>query len=195
MSDKLARKKQAKLLRNFRKVHRTTGALLFVFFFIISISGGILGWKKDSNGIILPETQKGSSVTLEDWLPIAELEEKAIRFFEDSVSTQLNSEISRIDLRKEKGIAKFLFEANYYEIQLDGATGKLLSLGKRNSDLVENIHDGSILDSFFGTDGVFKLIYTSIMGTALLIFTITGFWLWYGPKKMRNRSRKNRSGI
>jgi hypothetical protein len=23
------------------------------------------------------------------------------------------------------------------------------------------------------------------MGVSLLVFTITGFWLWYGPKRMR----------
>ncbi|NHX22353.1 PepSY domain-containing protein, partial [Escherichia coli] len=25
---------------------------------------------------------------------------------------------------------------------------------------------------------------------ALLIFTITGFWLWYGPKRMRKTARQ-----
>jgi hypothetical protein len=29
------------------------------------------------------------------------------------------------------------------------------------------------------------VIYSTIMGVALLIFTITGFWLWYGPKRMK----------
>jgi hypothetical protein len=31
----------------------------------------------------------------------------------------------------------------------------------------------------------FKVLVSSISGLALLIFTITGFWLWYGPKRMR----------
>jgi len=46
MSESNKRKSQAKTLRVFRKVHRTTGAFLFIFFFIISITGLLLGWKK-----------------------------------------------------------------------------------------------------------------------------------------------------
>lgn len=75
-------------------------------------------------------------------------------------------------------------------IQLDGATGRLLHIERRNADLIENIHDGLILDYRFGIKSEYlKLVYTSVMGTALMIFTITGFWLWYGPKRMRNRNR------
>ena len=87
-------------------------------------------------------------------------------------------------------MVKFIFENHYWEVQLDGATGKLLQIGKRHSDFIENIHDGSILDSYFETpQNQVKVIYTSIMGSALLLFTITGFWLWYGPKKMKRNRR------
>jgi hypothetical protein len=69
---------------------------------------------------------------------------------------------------------------------MDGATGALLQIELRRSDVIEKIHDGSIVDYFLGfQSGIFKLIYTTIMSFALTIFTITGFWLWYGPKKMR----------
>lgn len=85
-------------------------------------------------------------------------------------------------------MVKFVFEDHYWSIQLDGATGKLLHIGQRRSDFIENIHDGSILDRYFGTtNGQIKLIYTTIMGLALICFTITGFWLWYGPKQMRKK--------
>ena len=50
-----------------------------------------------------------------------------------------------------------------------------------------------IKQPILGTDyGQIKLVYTSIMGTALLIFTITGFWLWYGPKRYRAHSKYHR---
>lgn len=181
-----SRKQQAKVLRIFRKVHRQTGVVLLLFFFFIAISGILLGWKNNSNGIILPKTQIGTSTNLKNWLPINYLHQKAIVILKDSVSPNLSQTINRIDIRKNKGIVKFVFEEHYWEIQLDGATGNLLHLGKRNSDLIENIHDGSILDYWFNTSKKpFKLIYTSIMGLALLLFTISGFWLWYGPKRMK----------
>jgi hypothetical protein len=183
------RKKQAKVLRIFRKVHRTTGALLFIFFFFISISGLLLGWKKNSNGYILPETQKGTTADLKQWLPVDSLHTIACTTLHSEVSTDLSLEIDRIDMRKEKGSVKFVFVDSFYEIQLDGATGDVLSIGKRRSDFLENIHDGSLVDDYLGSEGYFKLIYTSLMGVSLLIFTITGFWLWYGPKRMRKANK------
>ena len=178
--------KQARLLRIFRKIHRYTGAALFIFFFFISVTGFLLGWKKHSDGILMPKTYIGSSTDLEDWLPLDTLHRKAIAVLHDSVSTTLSSKIGRIDVRKEKGAVKFIFADHFWGIQLDGATGSVLHVEKRYSDLIENIHDGSILDRYFNTtNGQMKVIYTSVMGIALLIFTITGFWLWYGPKQMK----------
>lgn len=190
MSKSNKRKQQARILRIFRKIHRTTGALLFIFFFVISISGILLGWKKDSNELLLPQSYEGTSTHLKDWLPLDSLHQTAIQVLQDSISPSLSTRIDRIDVRKEKGMVKFIFEEHFYGIQLDGATGKILNVGKRHSDLIENIHDGSVMDKYFGSSGQIKLVYTSIMGIALLLFTITGFWLWYGPKQMRKTKQK-----
>lgn len=191
MKESSSRQRQARWLRTFRKVHRTTGALLFIFFFFISITALLLGWKKHSRGVILAESSQGSSVDLNDWLPLDSLHSIACKILRDSVSSELSLELERIDIRKSKGMVKFVFEDNYWGIQLDGATGNLLQIERRRADFIEGIHDGSVLDKYFGTrGGQIKLLYTSIMGFALLIFTITGFWLWYGPKRMRRTVSK-----
>ncbi|MCB0372236.1 MAG: PepSY domain-containing protein [Muricauda sp.] len=184
------RKKQAKILRIFRKVHRTTGALLFVFFFFISVTGLILGWKKNSNGTILPKTQKGTTANLKEWLPVDSLHSIACYTLHDKVSPDMSLELDRIDIRKEKGSVKFVFVDHFYEVQLDGATGNVLSIGQRHSDFLEHVHDGSILDRYLGTNGYIKLVYTTIMGISLFVFTLTGFWLWYGPKRMRREAKQ-----
>lgn len=187
MNKKNSKKKQAKLLRIFRKIHRKTGAVLFIFFLFISITGLLLGWKSNSNGVLLPKTHEGSATDLKKWLPLDNLYTIACTVLLDSVSLNHSLELERIDIRKDKGVAKFIF-SGYYDIQLDGATGNLLQVKRRRSDIIENIHDGSILDHYFGTTGrPIKLIYTSVMGLALLTFTITGFWLWYGPKRMKQK--------
>jgi hypothetical protein len=85
-------------------------------------------------------------------------------------------------------MVKFIFAENFWGIQLDGATGQLLHIERRRSDFIEKIHDGSILDDYFKIgNGIIKLVYTTVMGLALLLFTITGFWLWYGPKRMKRK--------
>ena len=114
------------------------------------------------------------------------LQQKACYNIQKEVSPNVSLALNRIDFRPDKGMVKFVFEEDYWGVQLDGATGELLHLERRNADFVENIHDGSCLDAYFETgNGIFKLVYTTVMGIALLVFTITGFWLWYGPKRMR----------
>jgi len=172
------RKKQAKILRGFRKVHRLMGATLFIFFFAISVSGLLLGWKKNSFGVLQSSTQQGSITNFKEWLPLDSLKTKAVHYIQQEVKSGQSLEIKRIDVSETKGVVKFIF-TDYYGLQLDGSTGNLLLLERRYSDLIEELHDGSVLDTYFKTSGnPIKLIYTTIMSVALVLFTITGFWLW-----------------
>lgn len=181
------------MLRLARKVHRTTGAVLFVFFFITAVTGLLLGWKKHSGGTILPKSYEGKSTDPKEWLPIHVLQEKAFTIARARISPAMSLELERIDIRPDKGMVKFVFIEDYWGLQIDCATGELLHIERRRSDLIENIHDGSFLDYLLGTSGEqIKLAYTSIMGSALLTFTITGFWLWYGPKRFRAGRRIDR---
>ena len=188
----LRQRKRAKILRLSRRIHRTTGALLFIFFFVVACTGLLLGWKKDTGGVILAKTYQGSSANLKDWLPIHVLHQKAIGVMRESVSPDLSLELDRIDIRADKGVVKFVFIEHYWGVQLDGATGEVLHIERRRADFIENVHDGSVLDYLAGTGGQIKLAYTSVMGVALLTFTTTGFWLWYGPKRFRAKSRYHR---
>jgi hypothetical protein len=182
--------RSASLIRIFRKIHRQIAIILFAFFLIVSITGLLLGWKKNSGGLILPPSAKGISPDLKTWLPFDSLQTLAIKALHDSISPTLSAELERIDARPQKGMVKFVFEDDYWEVQLDGTNGKLLQLSRRRSDIIENIHDGTILDVLFNTkNDQFKLSYTTIMGLSLLMLTITGFWLWYGPKRLRKQKR------
>ncbi|NVK51922.1 MAG: PepSY domain-containing protein [Flavobacteriaceae bacterium] len=188
MAKNLNRKQQAKVIRTFRKIHRILGATLFIFFFIVAVSGLLLGWKKNSNNYLLSKTYNGTSVEFKEWQSIDSLYKNAVYFYKKHITTAAQPEIQRIDVRKKDGTIKFVF-SNYYGIQIDGTTGNLLHIERRRSDFIEAIHDGSILDVYFKTKGKpIKLIYTTVIGLALLLFTITGFWLWLGPKRMRKRA-------
>jgi len=182
------RRRQTKRLRTVRKIHRATGVILFILLFFLSITGALLGWKKHSGGIILPETKQGLSSDLKDWLPLDSLHNIAIKAFNDSIAPIKSPKLDKIDVRKNDGIVKFVFENGYWGIQIDGTTGKVLQIQRRWSDLLENIHDGSLLDNIYGTqNGFFKLIVTSMAGIGILTFVITGFWIWYGPKMIRKQ--------
>jgi len=185
-SERASRREQARLLRLSRRVHRTTGILLFSFFLFLAVTGLLLGWKKHSGGYLLPESQRGVSSNIADWLPISTLHANALAFARDSISADISPELDRIDIRPDKGMVKFVFVDGYWGLQLDCTTGELLLIEKRRSDFIEDLHDGSIMDALLSTsDEQIKVVYTSIMGSALLIFSVTGFWLWMGPRRMR----------
>lgn len=176
------RKSQAKILRAARKLHRVTGIFLFVFFFIIAITGLLLGWKKQTG--LLPPSAKGVSTNPATWLPIDSLQQKAASYLA-TIEEGLPADLDRIDIRPGKGMVKFVYARHFWELQLDCTTGALLQASRRNSDIIEKIHDASLLDYSLSTGDWIKLVYTTIMGLALILFTVTGFWLWYGPKRMR----------
>lgn len=185
--DQITRKNFAKVLRISRKIHRITGAGLFIFFIVVAITSVLLGWKKHSNGLIQSENFKGTSSNLQEWKSLDSLKIYAIKTLQDSISTDISTEIDRIEIKEKNGMLKFFFKNHYWAIQTDGVTGKALHVEYRLSDLIEDLHDGSILDKWIKTDSdIFRLIYSSILGMALLLFSITGFWMWYGPKYRRN---------
>ena len=161
------------------------GVFLFLFFFIISITGVLLGLKKHSNNLISPKNYQGTTSHLAQWLTLDRLHHISNSYAIDSIASNMPLQLDKIEVKMNKGMIKFVYSHNYWGIQLDGATGKLLHIGQRRADVIENIHDGSILDNCFKTNGYIKLIYTATTGIALFLFSASGFWLWYGPKRMR----------
>jgi len=145
--------------------------------------GIVIDLEKNSGGYLLAESHKGSSTELSQWLSFDTLHKIAIATLRDSISPDLSPELHRIDARPNKGMVKFTFENHYWAIQLDCATGKVLHLERRRADFIEHLHDGSFFDKWAG--GFFKLGYGTFVGLSLLLLTITGFYLWINPKRIR----------
>jgi uncharacterized iron-regulated membrane protein len=163
-------------LRQFRSIHKWIGISVALFMLITSVTGILLGWKKNVE-LLQPATLKGESTDVAEWVSFEMVSQAALRAI-DSVTHQEN-QIDRLDVRFDKGIIKVLFTKGYWEVQVDATTGKALSVAQRHADWIEHIHDGSIISELF------KLIYTNYLGLGLLFLSITGFWLWYGPKVIR----------
>ncbi len=163
-------------LRKFRTWHRFIGTGLGIFMLITASTGILLGWKKNV-AILQPAEQKGSSTDLNRWMSIDEIVRTASHALDSVVGRPI--EVDKLDVRPGKGIIKVLFKEGYWEVQVDGATGKALSVMQRHSDWIEHVHDGSIISDFF------KITYTNLLGCGLLILALSGFWLWYGPKVVK----------
>lgn len=177
-------------IRFIRTIHHSSLALLALFFVLIIITGILLSWKNNSGGYLMPNTTTGSNVDVSSWVSIDSIATIALNAFLHDNSDK-TVEIDRIDIRPSKGIAKVRFKNSYYEIQIDNASGEVLSKSLRRSDFIEELHDGSILDkSITNGAGIGKLLYGSIVGLALLCYTLTGFLLWHN--KRNKKTKRNR---
>jgi hypothetical protein len=178
-------KSLAKSTRWYRKYHRFFAIPLFLFIVIMSITGLLLTWKeelrlKPSSTTIAPD---GRSL-----ISLAEIEQNAIDYID---SLQLSKDINRIDYRPGKGIAKVRFEHHFTELQIDCYTGAIISQKTRTADIIEMIHDGSIVGYMFNSEGKpTKLFYSTIIGLGLLFISFSGFWLWLKPKQIKRNKNK-----
>ncbi len=186
MQNRVLIRKRAGRIRKIRKIHRATGIYFLVFILIITITGLLLAWKKNAGHILAIPTYQGSTTELSDWLPLDELKNAALDHYYIRFDNPKEAVIDRMDIRPSKGSLKVIFNRNYFEIQLDGANGEILHSGYRISDVIEDIHDGSIIDTFFDDGKQWgKLIYSTIIVVITLLYSSSGFLLWYERRRIR----------
>lgn len=168
-----------------RKIHKYIAISTFVFMFIIAATGLLLAWKKEFK--FIPPTQKDNKTTTT--LSIDKIEKIATTYILEN--TDLDPEVNRLDIRPRQGIAKVRFENHYSEVQVGISTGEILSVKTRTSDIIEQIHDGSIIDFVFKTNNEeIKKIYVTLTCLGLMILSVTGFYLWLNPRRIKKRKKQ-----
>lgn len=175
-------KNTSRKVRNHRRIHRYLGIVILVFMVISAGTGIILSWKKQID-VIQPPTHKVET-NITEWMSasqLAEIADQQMSHLPDIVSAG----IDRMDFRPEKGIVKVIYSKGYWEVQLNASTGEVLSIERRLSDFFEKLHDGSII-----SEGV-KLITMNGLGVAILLMTLSGFWLWFGPRRIKKIKAKS----
>jgi uncharacterized iron-regulated membrane protein len=91
-------------------------------------------------------------------------------------------DVSRIDVRPGRGLAKIITHARW-EIQVDAQSGQVLQAADRRSDWIESLHDGS------GFGAVVR--WGLFVPTGILLFGLwgTGLYLFVLPIWVRRRNR------
>jgi uncharacterized iron-regulated membrane protein len=183
---------QDSILSTSRKWHRRLASLFFAFFFIIAGTGLILGWKFLFTKTIYESAATGRTADFHQWLPLDSLEKKAALSLNSYLSKQVQHS-DRVDVRLTKGTISFYFPGNY-NVQLDGASGKIIRIEQKNGGWIQDLHDGAIIGSWIGIkSGAAKTIYSSVLGLSLLFLTVSGFYLWYKPKQIKRKRNIARS--
>lgn len=166
----------------FRQIHYWLSLAVFVPAAIMFVAGGFLMLKKEIEWI-QPGTMRGA---VELQLPEASFDQMlaAARQHPEAGINEW-SDIDRIDLRVDRGVAKLRANSGW-EVQVDTKTAEVLQVAYRRSDLIETIHDGS-----FFADWV-KLYIFLPTGILLIIMWGTGGYLFLLPRM--TKAKKKRSG-
>ncbi|MEM9170817.1 MAG: hypothetical protein AAGC56_14335, partial [Pseudomonadota bacterium] len=96
------------------------------------------------------------------------------------------TDIARVDVKPGKGMVKIVAKNNW-ETQIDAATGEVLQVAYRRSDVIEALHDGSFFADWA------KLYLFLPAGLVLAGLWGTGIYLFVLPqwKKAQKRARKS----
>ena len=169
----------------WRQVHYWLSLAVFLPAGVMFIAGGFLMLKKEIEWI-QPGTERG---VVEAQMPKASFEQMltAARAHPEAGIAEW-SDIDRIDLRVDKGIAKLRANSGW-EVQVDTKTAEVLKVAYRRSDLIESLHDGS-----FFSDAV-KLYLFLPTGVLLVVMWGTGIYLFLLPRlaKRRRKATKPRA--
>ncbi len=173
-------KSLAKASRWYRKAHRFVAIPLVAFLFIMGATGLLLAWKDELKLKPPAETIEANGRLL---ISLDSIKKNAVLHIKN---LGLSTEIDRIDYRPTKGLAKVVFVNHFIELQVDCFTGEIVSEKTRTADIIEMIHDGSILDFIFkNSSKPVKLFYSTITSLALMFLAFSGYWMWLKPKKIK----------
>lgn len=156
------------------------------FLLLVGVTGLLLTWKDELR--LNPPSKTIEST--QNLIGLQHIEEIALHYAD---SLNLNKIINRIDYRPSKGMAKVRFEHHFTELQINCYTGDILSAKQRTADVIEMIHDGSIIDYLFKSKSEnVKLLYSTVTSLGLILLGLSGFMLWLRPKQIKGLKHKNR---
>ncbi|MHC4379726.1 MAG: PepSY domain-containing protein [Planctomycetota bacterium] len=163
-----------------RRWHRIGAIAIAAPLLVVILSGILLQLKKELSWV-QPPTQTGSTEVPSLEFPrvleiVRALPEAGIEDWGD---------VDRIDVRPGKGILKIRC-VNGMEVQLDSATGVVLQVARRRSDLIESLHDGSWFHDLA------KLWVFLPAGGVMLLLWLSGMYLWWLPRSLRRKKLKAR---
>ena len=173
------------LTKQSRKLHRWGAVATVAPLLLVTLTGLLLQVKKQSDWV-QPPTARGASdipgIAFDDILAAA------VRATADEprVAIEAWDDIDRLDVRIDKGVVKVRGKSRW-EVQVDTATGEVLQVAYRRSDLIESLHDGS----FFGDWA--KLWVFLPNGLVLFGLIGTGAYLWVLPKLAKRRGARLRA--
>ena len=166
------------MYHRLRSFHRWIGLFGSIFLAVISATGFLLA-TKGSIGWIRPPESDGSAIeSLAELVTNHQVAEAA--FSLNIPELRSMRDIDRIDYRPKSNVFKVVSKEGYHEVQVDGTSGKVLQVAKRNDQLAEDIHDMSYFADALHKYGlpVVAVILFCLAVTGIIIFTVPVVRRW-----------------
>ena len=168
------------ILHQSRILHRKFASVLFSFFFLIGLTGSLLAFKSAFTKTVYENKSITAEADLSKFLPLASLENSATSILNEKADTDFKKS-EKVEIKMSKGTILFYYKDSY-SVLINASSGAPILIEKKFGSLIQDIHDGAILDSWITNKlSLFKKSYSIIMGLSLLILTFTGTYLWYKP--------------
>jgi uncharacterized iron-regulated membrane protein len=170
------------MFRTSRVFHRWVGVLCAASLVIIAATGLLLALKRKFDWI-QPVSQKGPK--LERAAQVVPIERIADAVFAQNLPDLRSlQDVDRFELHASRGIFKVTSKKNYVEVQVDATSAKVLSVARRNDQLIENIHDMS----FFHP--ALRDWLLPVIGVGLFMLGLSGVFMFFVPVVRRWRYRR-----
>lgn len=164
-----------------RKVHYWLSIVVALPLAITAATGLLLQFKKQLPWVQPRELRGAAGAPSISFAEILAASQSA-----PQAGVQTWEDIHRIDVRPDRGLLK-VTTGTSWEIQIDTATGRVLQVAYRRSDLIEAMHDGS----FFSNAAKYGLFIPS--GICLLVLWASGLYLFVMPLLRSRRRRRQAS--
>lgn len=161
------------MFRRLRAIHKWVGVVAALFLALISFTGFMLAIKGKSEAI-RPSTRQGQKLAkLSDAVSLGTAAQAAIAVGLPELKSI--EDIDRFEYHLGKNVFKVLSAKAYHEVQVDGATGKVLSVGKRNDQMFEDIHDLT-----FFSEALYDW-WLPVVAVGLFTLAVSGLWMYFVP--------------
>jgi uncharacterized iron-regulated membrane protein len=167
------------LLRNWHKWIGVAAALILA---LLSVTGFLLATKGTFGWIRPPEGEGGKVEHLREVITLDQAAEAAYKVGLPELKTA--KDIDRIDYRPKSNVFKVVSKRGYHEVQVDGATGIVIQIARRNDQLAEDIHDLS-----FFADAAHQWVLPA-SAIALAALSVSGVVMFFVPVVRRAKFRK-----
>jgi uncharacterized iron-regulated membrane protein len=165
-----------------RSAHKIAGLVGSLFLVLIAMTGFVLALKAKSESI-RPSTRRGTEVSSP-----AEIVHPSVAY-EAAFAVGLPElrspdDVDRFELHAGRNVYKVLSNDGYHEVQVDAGTGKVLAVGRRNDQMMEDIHDMS----FFHP--ALRETLLPVVGAILFLLGVSGVVMYFVPVVRRARHRR-----